>query len=330
MPVKRTVVIAGVLCGLIAIGFVQAQELANRLAQNNWVRFGLVGGRMTFEGTRLGSARQSTNGPKQKEVFSIHNESGQLSLNYERTSKVDQVTIEINAVGNRVVLRRTPRDDSSVVPVEFSQISDEKMSLTFGAGDGQQVLRARSLWHLLAVHPKECREHLIPLLEMLRPKWRLAEMAVAAEDKLAKEVGSNLASDRTHWASLVEQLASENFAKREAADRALRMGDVNAIAYLRQLDFTQLDAEQQFRIRRILETLTGQNGDDSVEQIAASLATDPMVWLTLLSRSELATRQTAAQQLTSLLGEPIQIDPAADPDTQRDAREQLRMRIEEK
>lgn len=327
---KRTIAIAGVLCGLIAIGSARAQESATRLAQSNWVRFGIVGGRVTFEGTRAGSVRQSTNGLQQKEVLRIQNEGGQLSLSYERTTNTDQVTIEINAAGDRLLLRRTPRGNSSVVPVEFTQASDEKMSLTFGADAGQQVFRAQSLWHLLVVHPKECQQHLIPLLEMLRPKWRLAETAVAAEDKLVKETGSNLASDRTRWASLVEQLASENFAKREAADRALRMGDANAIAYLRQLDFARLDAEQQFRIRRILESLTGQNGDDSVEQIAASLATDPMVWLTLLSRSELATRQTAAQQLASLLGEPIQVDPAADPDTQTDEREQLRKRFEEK
>ena len=126
------------------------------------------------------------------------------------------------------------------------------------------------------------------------------------------------------------QLGDESFAKREAADRALRTGNAGAIAYLRQLDVSQLDTEQQFRVGRILEALAVQNGDDSVDQVAATLATDPALWLALLARPDPSTRRTAARELARLLGQSIPVDPAADPDSQKAQREQLRARIAEK
>ena len=60
-----------------------------------------------------------------------------------------------------------------------------------------------------------------------------------------------------------------------------------------------------------------QNGDDSVEQAAAALAMDRTTWLGLLGRPDPSTRQTAARELTRLLGQPIPVNPAADPDSQK-------------
>jgi hypothetical protein len=168
------------------------------------------------------------------------------------------------------------------------------------------------------------------LLEVLRPSWNLGEMAACVEQKLIEEANGDGAANRLRWAALVTQLGDESFAKREAADRALRTGNAGAVAYLRQLDPRHLDTEQQFRVGRILEAIAVQNGDDSVEQAAATLATDPAVWLGLLARPDPSTRHTAARELTRLLGQPIAIDPAADPESQTGLRQQLRAKIEEK
>ncbi len=82
-------------------------------------------------------------------------------------------------------------------------------------------------------------------------------------------------------------------------------------------------------MRRIIAALTPRGGD-APDQIAASLANDPRVWLALLARPEPSTRQTAAQRLAALLGEPLPVDPAADPETQKDQRKQVEARIEAK
>ena len=55
-----------------------------------------------------------------------------------------------------------------------------------------------------------------------------------------------------------------------------------------------------------------------------------MVWLALLARPEPPTRQTAARELARLLGEPIAVDPAADPNAQKDRRALLQTRIADK
>jgi hypothetical protein len=327
----RTLTVVAAILGLAAAGAAQAQEpLLNRVVQSNWLRCSIVGGRVAVDGTRLGSMRSNTRGLQRNEVLNVRNENGQFTLSYERTTSQDQIQVEVAAADDRVLIRRTPRASSPILPIEFSQVPNEKITLKLGSGAEQKVFRAPDMWQLLIAQPNLCKEHLLPLLEMLRPNWKLAETAAGVEEQLLREAGGNGASGRALWSTLVTQLGDENFAKREAADRALRTGTANTLAYLRQLDFGRLDAEQQFRIRRIIEAFAGQNGEDSAEQATASLAAEPTVWLALLERPEQATRQTAARQLATLLGEPIAVDPVADPVTQKEQREQLRTRIEGK
>lgn len=331
MRATRIIAAAALLLGLAAAGATQGQEpLLNRVTHNNWLRCGIVGGRVTIDGSRLGNLRSSTKRGQGAESLNIHNENGQFALSYQRTTAAEQLVIEVGAGGDRVLMRRTPQGGSALPFVEFNQVPNEPIVFTLGSGAERQVHRARGVWQLLIARPTPCRRHLAPLLELLRPDWKLAETADAVEAKLLSEAATVGTSGRTRWAALVAQLTHESFARREAADRALRGGDPGALAYLRQLDFARLDAEQQFRIRRIIEVLAAQDNEDSVEQAAAALAVDPMVWLALLERPQPATRQTAARELSALLGEQIPVDPAADPDTQKDRREQLRTRIEGK
>ena len=126
----------------------------------------------------------------------------------------------------------------------------------------------------------------------------------------------------------MEQLGDESFAKRQAADRGNRAADPAVLNYLQQLDFSRLDTEQQFRVRRIIEALSTRLGDDSPEQAASWLAGDPSIWLILLGRSEAATRRQAVGQLTAILGSPIPVDAEADPSTQKTQMEQVRLPID--
>ena len=81
-------------------------------------------------------------------------------------------------------------------------------------------------------------------------------------------------------------------------------------------------------MRRIIELCHGQTTADTAEQAAAQLVGDPLVWLALLDRPQEPTRRAAAKQLAALTGEPIGIDPAADPATQKAQREKLRVKLE--
>ena len=176
--------------------------------------------------------------------------------------------------------------------------------------------------------PKLCAEHLNPLLQPFPWYDQWTQTTAALDAELVRLAAADKVPSRAHWAAMVGQLADNDFGKREAADRALRAGGPAVVSYLQQLDHAALDAEQQFRIERIIDSFRDQTASDSTEQVAAMLAGEPLVWLSLLDRPQEATRRAAAKELATLLGEPIAVDPAADPATQKDRREQLRARLQ--
>lgn len=330
MRITGTRAIAVVLLGLLAAGEARAREtLLSKTMQSRskYMRFAVVDGRVWLQWTRLISMSSNSSSGSVKESVRVRNQNGRLHLSYERTAKDESLKVSVSGNGDVVSISRAPRGQSAIVPVEYRQNPREKITFSTGDGDRKQTFSANELWQLLIIRQKECEEHLLPLLEVLRPDWKIAETVAGIEDKLLHGVSEEIVKRRRRWDSLVEQLGDERFAKREAADRALRADGSAAIGYLRQLDFDRLDAEQRFRIRRILEAIGAENKGDSAEKVAERLAGDPAVWLALLARPEPESRKTAARQLILLLGGPIDVDPAADPDTQKQQRERLRTRI---
>lgn len=330
MSSARTVIVVGVLLGLMAVGAANAQEgLLNQAVQQGWLQCGIVGGRITLDQGQIPNIHTTTatHNSQHKEELHLQKENGRPTLRYERTNDKERLAVNMVGSAGSVLIHQEPLGDSPALTVKFEQTADQEITLTVGSWTQQQVFSAPDLWRLLIAWPEECRKHLLPLLEELRPDWSLADQIARVEERLLRNAEEDKTSDAASWAALVKQLADNSFAKREAADRALREGGPNAIAYLWQLDFDRLDAEQRFRVHRIIAAQTGQHGEDSAEQIVASLAGVPAVWLALLARSDPAIRRTAAKQLAKLLGGPISVDPAADPKTQKDKREQLRARI---
>lgn len=330
MRITKTRAIVAVLLGLLAAGEARAQEtlLSKTMrSRSRYMRFAVVDGRVWLKWTRLTSISMNYGSGSVKESLHVRKQNGRLHLTYERTAKDESLKVSVSGNGDVVSISRAPRGQSAIVPVEYRQDPREKITFSIGDGPRKQTFSADELWQLLIIRRKECEEHLLPLLKMLRPGWKIAETAADIEDKLLHGASEEIVKRRAHWAALVEQLGDQRFAKREAADRALRADGSAAIGYLRQLDFDRLDAEQRFRIRRILEAIGEEDKADSAKKVAERLAGDPAVWLALLARPEPESRKTAARQLILLLGRPIDVDPAADPNTQKQQRERLRARI---
>jgi hypothetical protein len=333
MLLSRHIFLAAALVGLTLAGSVHAQDtLLQQLSRSDssWLRFNLVNGRVSLRCARMGGLETSNNGKDRKETINIQDDNSQSKLNYELTTKEERLTLTATATVDKMLIRREPLGKAAFTPIEFTQAPGEKITLTLGAGAEKRTFQSPDIWRLMIAQPKVCKEQLFPLLDMVHSGWKFSEIATGVEEKLLQSAGKDVAPDHKRWDKLIELLGDERFAKREAADRALRAEGLAAVGYLRQLDFGKLDAEQQFRVGKILDAFTGINGDDSTDEIATSLAADPSVWLDLLSRPEPATRKATAAQLAILLGEPIDVDPAADPDSQKEKREQLKARIESK
>ena len=198
------------------------------------------------------------------------------------------MSLEINSEG-RFYFHREGKGTKDLAVVDFLQTPDEPIVLTIDRAGRRETYRSPTLWHLLVTQPEVCREQVVPVMERLRRRWQIDRSVAAIEANLLRMAGESR-PDRRQWDTLVEQLGDSRFAKREAADRQLREAGPFVMAYLAQLDLSRLDAEQQFRIRRIVSSMSRQTSDDDPEQAAASLAEDPTVWLGLCRRVPMRRR----------------------------------------
>jgi hypothetical protein len=305
----------------------KAMQNLNQVVRSGMVQFRVVTGRVSLNGSRVGPIQTANNFEKLDSLSIQSDYNGDIVMSYNWSNSNRQLSIEVSNV-SKVRIRYSGKGDDTQIPVEFYQPLQAKTVLKIGPEGKQQIYSAPNIWHLFLAYPAETKQYLVPLLELLHPNWKLSESAATLESELLRKAGNKETSDRKRWTALVEQLGDDGFAKRQAADRAIRAADPAVLSFLQQLDFSRLDAEQQFRVRRIVETLTDRLGDDSPEQVASWLAGDASVWLVLLNRSEVATRRLAARQLIAMLGGPIPVDPEADPASQKTQMEQLRLRIE--
>ncbi|MGQ9576670.1 MAG: hypothetical protein ACUVUC_15285 [Thermoguttaceae bacterium] len=306
----------------------QAPPLSTRLAdavRHSWIQFQLSSGRVVLKPIRRLQTSTSSTIDSRRERLTVRTAGPDPAIDYELTTPDQQLSVRFTAA-NRLEIRRIPKGDSRIVPIEFQQPAAGPVWLKVGGSEPREH-QAPSLWHLFLAEPALCREQLAPLLNYLRPDWDLPTTAEQIAALLVQSASGGSSPDHKRWAELVKQLGDDRFAKREAADRQLREAGRAVVAYLQQLDPSRLDAEQQFRIRRIILALTDTGADDTPEQVAAWLLYDPAAWLTLLCHQTEATRRAAARQLEVLLGNPIEFDPAADPQTRARQIDTLRARL---
>jgi hypothetical protein len=288
--------------------------------RGSWMQFNIVSGRIQVTSTQFINV---SNGP---EKLAIRPDGNQSTVEYEANLADETLHFSVRDT-SRLQIHRATRGPSKGVSVEFLQTPSQPLTLTV-RGEGQpKVYRADGLWQLLVVEPEVSRQHLTPLLELLRPEWRLADKASEVEEELLQSAASGKLPDRQRWEALVKQLADDRFARREAADRELRAAGPAVIPFLERLDFAHLEAEQQARVRRILSELSQDIDDDTVPQIAVGLAAEAPVWLGLMSRPEECTRRLAANQLALLLGGPVDFNPAAGAAVRQTQIERLRTRV---
>ncbi len=327
LPPLVAVVIVVLCTGVAPAAELPETPVLSRAVRDGWLRFGLVSGRISVVGTRSGGYSSTSSSKDRQERLTVRIVGGQSTISYELSFPKEQFSVQITG-GDRLHIRRSMREGSEGVVLEFLQEPGRPLSFSSGSGRQKRVYQAASLWHMLIIHGKPCRNDLTPLLKLLRPDGDLATATDEVEAELLRIAAHGDLPDHQYWATLVGQLADQRFASREAADRQLRSAGRAVLSFLQRLDFDRLDAEQQFRVRRIIQALSDKTGDDTAEQVATWLSGDREIWLSMLGRDEQSTRQLAAKHLGALLDEPIRFDPAADPATRKSQIEQLRTQLQ--
>ncbi len=315
--------LAGVL-NLAAEELPETPSLTN-VRRQGVIQFTLNSGRIAVTGSR--GVPFSHPGPmtsERGERLSVRIVGNEPVVAYELATPTYRFLLDVSA-GNRLQLRRLPKEGRpGPIPVEFRQVPSEPISLKVGPKENERIYRARSIWHLLIVEPAAAREHLAPLVKIVLREWDFVKTAEEIESILVRTAESGAPPDQKLWAEWVQQLGDASFAKREAADRKLRDSGRVVVTYLQQLDPARLDAEQRFRVRRILRVLSDMSNEESPPQLAVWLSGDTAIWLALLSRDDEATRRAALKRLEAILGHPVAFDPAADPETRQRQIEALR------
>ncbi len=304
-----------------------ATPMLNSIRAQGFLQFSMSSGRIVVTGSPgVNFSRPGATKTERREQLSVRVTGTVPVVTYKVSGATQQLLLDVT--GNRVELRRIPKENrSEPAAVEFRQAPGEPVSLTVGPKGHERTYRAQTIWHLFLLEPTVCREQLAPLLAVVLRELDFVRTAQEVEAILVRTAGPGAPPDRKQWSRWLEQLADPRFSAREAADRKFREEGRIVVTYLQQIDPSRLDAEQRYRVRRILQSLSETGGDQSPAQIAHWLAGDPVVWLALLSRDDPSTRRLAAQWLASILDGPIAFDPAADPSARQKQIEALRARI---
>jgi hypothetical protein len=191
--------------------------------------------------------------PSSPERFSLEVTARESIIRYSQSTWNQEVSLEMRRARREsweVQLERRPRGESEVTHVRFVQRPGEPLELRLA---GERTAQANSLWSLWLREPELCREHLMPLLELLRPAWHLPEQARDVERMLALFAQEDTPLARRQWREWVAKLGSDSAFGRQRAFRALREAAPANLRYLVSIDPQTLDAEQQQRLAALVE-----------------------------------------------------------------------------
>lgn len=245
-----------------------------------------------------------------RESYSLTLDGSVPSIHYELRTPDEQLCIDFTE-GQRVEIhRQAPGSQSEPATLHFTQDRKGNLTLVLEDAEGRQQYSANTFWHLILAEPEVCRQHLLPILECLRPHWRLAEQAASVENRLLDAAASGDIVSRSRLDTLVAQLRSNSFQQRQAADRTLREMGQSVLCYVDQLDRRKLDGEQRLRLEKIIDAASVETAD-TPRRVATWLVDDKAIWLAMLSNEQSLKRQVAVEQLSRLCGQPIHFDSQA-------------------
>ncbi|WP_425616946.1 hypothetical protein NA78x_000611 [Anatilimnocola sp. NA78] len=297
----------------------------NLLERTGWIRLELIGGRIAVLGHRCGQSRvvqvgEPTEIPSEQLSVQLHSES--LVIHYEDFQPERQLTFDLD---DQQRLTLTSTGSSPTADVKLVQPFKGPLTVTMGR-DKQQTYTAATLWHLMLKQPHLCEEALFPMLETLRPHWRLQEQAAAIEQSLIGLAGKNVQAERTQWRTWVQQLDSDDFQQRQQADTQLRAAGQPVVSWLQRLDRRQLSAEQASRVREICHGLADLS-QDTPQRVAGWMVDDRCAWFALLNHDDSQVRLAASNHLSLLCGKPLAFDPNAQFSDRQQQIAQLQLRF---
>jgi hypothetical protein len=308
----RATIVAALLAGVAAPAWGQSRQMDGSLVgQLRMFQLRALSGRIaaTSRASQQNLTSNRNNGPR-REKLAIDLAGGMPNVSYECSTSDEKLSFEIVG-GNKVTIEVMPRSASDHPTIRFVQPAEGSLSLTVDAGGQVTTYHAPTLWHLLLIESEVCHEHLIPFLEIMRPSWQLERRARQVEEALCRADSNQFRLYHAAWGQSVAALTNDRYAQRERAEQQLFGSGPAVLPYLRSLERADLDAEQRFRIKRVMRSLSSEGDEDTPERVTLWLSGDPRTWYALLSRRDLAVRRTALARLSRLLEAAVDFTPEA-------------------
>jgi hypothetical protein len=304
-------------------------ELSPHIAARiHWIQYHMLSGRVVATSPmvvpRMNVRSTSSQRGGRREDLTLEISAGLPGLRYDMTGADERLQIALVG-GNQLSIQHSHATEQRTF--SYEQRAEGAVLMSLEEVGVKRTWQAGGVWQLFIAQPDVVRRRLVPILEILRPSWQLAATAAQIEEALIERPPAVEQPDQTRWAVLIRDLASPKFSERQNAQRELYKAGQMVVPFLQKLDRDRLDAEQAYRIRSLIESLT-VDYEDKVERVVAALATDEQTWLALLARQNLPTRQVAAGQLELLLDGPIDFDPQASDQDRAAQLERLTARLE--
>ena len=146
----------------------------------------VIAGRIVAVSSHTGQHTSSSrSGSDRRERLSIRLTEAGPTVSYDLTTPGEQVGFEI-VNGDRVTLRRQYRTEQGPASIEYYQIPDRPVVVLSGPTDESVKIEAPTLWHLFLAEPEFCQQQIVPLLELMRPDWKVATLAAEIEEQLCR------------------------------------------------------------------------------------------------------------------------------------------------
>lgn len=250
-------------------------------------------------------ATSGTPGEGSFEKLTIANDTDTPSVFYHVEDERKDIDISV-INGNHVTMTQSS-NNPQIPPISFHQQSLGKILLHIGQGDALQKYSATSIWHLLLREPEICRQHLIPLLDILIADHHLMEDASQMEKGLWEKAGQPHISIDT-MRRLIFQMGNEKYDIRKHAMSQFDGLGIQALPFLESLDVMTLNRDQSDGVLRVIRTIKEKyrkNPDvgsqkDSVERALLWLFEDPEIWSIFLQRTDPGQHAIALRELQAM------------------------------
>ncbi len=300
------------------------------LQRSHSMRFEIHSGHLRLSGLRPGQRAtltlQCPEGQAKESLVVSHAGVDAASVTYAYHDAQQQWAVDIQRNGQVLIQHHTNQEDGRL-QIEYRQPGLGSVALVVRDGASIRTLTAPDLWRLLLIDREFCGHHLVPMLETLRPGWRLDRFAQQIEQALLVRSATGRPLDRQMLDQLVQDLGHPEFRRRQTAEVRLRRFGHQAASYLGHVNTGNLSAEQRYRLRQIRRALHGPD-QDTPERVAAWLIDDPSTWVALLDREDTERRRVAAAQLDKLLDRPLDFDALAEEPERAEQLARLRTEFE--